>query len=58
MIYLDPDASVMRLLKRNSSLADLMHSPIGMSDHSAGGLQIMTSSIKEVFWNSIQNHFR
>ena len=35
MIYIDLDASVMRLLKRNSSPADLMHSPISMSDHSA-----------------------
>ena len=36
MIYIDLDASVMRLLKRNSSPADLMHSPISKSDHSAG----------------------
>ena len=35
MIYIDLDASVMRLLKRNSSPADLMHSPISNSDHSA-----------------------
>ena len=34
MIYIDLDASVMRLLKRNSSPADLMHSPISKSDHS------------------------
>ena len=31
----DLNASVMRLLKRNSSPADLMHSPISKSDHSA-----------------------
>ena len=37
MIYIDLDASVMRLLKRNSSPADLMHSPISKSDHSGGG---------------------
>ena len=36
MIYTDLDASVMRLLKRNSSPADLMHSPISKSDHSGG----------------------
>ena len=36
MIYIDLDASVMRLLKRNSSPADLMHSPISKSDHSGG----------------------
>ena len=36
MIYIDLDASVMRLLKRNSSPADLMHSPISNSDHSGG----------------------
>ena len=35
MVYIDLDASVMRLLKRNSSPADLMHSPISNSDHSA-----------------------
>ena len=36
MIYIDLDASVMRLLKRNSSPADLMHSPISKSEHSGG----------------------
>ena len=35
MIYIDLDASVMRPLKRNSSPADLMHSPISKSEHSA-----------------------
>ena len=35
MIYIDLDASVTKLFKKNSSLADLMHSPISMSDHSA-----------------------
>ena len=35
MIYIDLDASVMRQLKQNSSPADLMHSPISKSDHSA-----------------------
>ena len=34
MIYIDLDASVMRLHKRKSSPADLMHSPISKSDHS------------------------
>ena len=37
MIYPYLDTSVRRLFKQKYSPADLMHSPISKSDHSAGG---------------------
>ena len=51
VIYLYQDASAKRIFKQKNSLADLIHSPISKSDHSAPSL-LSTWFLNAPIWKS------